>query len=134
MRILLDTHILLWALENNPKLPERAYQLISDETNELFFSTASVWEITIKHLAKPDKMLISGEDLAHLCEQAGYNALPILNQHVFQLNTLKRPENAPPHHDPFDRMMIAQAKAEKIIFMTHDALLPDYSENCILYV
>ena len=56
------------------------------------------------------------------------------DKHVFALETIKREENAPLHHDPFDRMLIAQAKAENLSFVTHDSLLPYYGEKCIVPV
>lgn len=68
------------------------------------------------------------------CEDNGYIVLPILNRHVSALETLKRQENAPKHNDPFDRMMVAQAKTENLIFLTHDSLIPYYDEPFIISV
>ncbi len=82
MRILLDTHIAVWAVLNAPKLPDKARQMILDEENEIFYSTASVWEITIKHMLHPDKIRMSGNILEKGCEDNGYIVLPILNDHV----------------------------------------------------
>ena len=64
----------------------------------------------------------------------GYLVLPILNKHVSALETLKRSENAPRHNDPFDRIMVAQAKAEGFMFLTHDSLIPYYDEPFIISV
>ena len=134
MRILLDTHIAVWAVLNAPKLPDKARQMILDEENEIFYSTASVWEITIKHMLHPDKIRMSGNILEKGCEDNGYIVLPILNDHVSYLETLRRPQNAPKHNDPFDRIMVAQAKAEKLMFLTHDSLIPYYKEPFIIPV
>ena len=134
MRILLDTHIAVWAVLNAPKLPDKARQMILDEENEIFYSTASVWEITIKHMLHPDKIRMSGNILEKGCEDNGYIVLPILNDHVSYLETLPRPQNAPKHNDPFDRIMVAQAKAEKLMFLTHDSLIPYYKEPFIIPV
>ena len=134
MRILLDTHIAVWAVLNAPKLPDKARQMILDEENEIFYSTASVWEITIKHMLHPDKIRMSGNILEKGCEDNGYIVLPILNDHVSYLETLHRPQNAPQHNDPFDRIMVAQAKAEKLMFLTHDSLIPYYKEPFIIPV
>ena len=60
MKILIDTHIAIWAVLNDPKLPKQAKNIILDEENEIFYSTASIWEITIKHMLHPDKIRISG--------------------------------------------------------------------------
>ncbi len=110
----------------------RRKDIILDETNEIFYSTASVWEITIKHMLHPDKIRINGSLLEKGCESNGYVVLPILNEHVSALETLKRSENAPKHNDPFDRIMVAQAKAEGLMFLTHDALIPYYDESFII--
>lgn len=119
MRMLIDTHIAVWAVLNDPKLPQKAKSMLLDEDNEIFYSTASVWEITIKHMLHPDKLRMSGSLLEKGCEDNGYIVLPVLNQHVSALETLKRPENAPKHNDPFDRILVAQAKAENLMFLTH---------------
>lgn len=134
MKILIDTHIAIWAVLNDPKLPERAKNMLLDEANEIFYSTASVWEITIKHMLHPDRIRINGDLLAKGCEDNGYMVLPVFNKHVSALETLKRLENAPPHNDPFDRIMIAQAKAENLMFLTHDSLIPYYGEPFIMSV
>ena len=123
MKVLIDTHIAIWAVLNNPKLPKQAKDIILDKENDLFYSTASVWEITIKHILHPDRLRINGSLLEKGCEENGYFVLPILNKHVSALETLKRLENAPRHNDPFDKIMIAQAKTEGLMFLTHDSLI-----------
>ncbi len=71
MKVLIDTHIAIWAVLNDPKLPGRAKDIILDEGNEIFYSTASVWEITIKHMLHPDRLRISGSLLEKGCEDNG---------------------------------------------------------------
>ena len=134
MKVLIDTHIAIWAVLNNPKLPKQAKDIILDKENDIFYSTASVWEITIKHLLHPDRLRINGSLLEKGCEENGYFVLPILNKHVSALETLKRLENAPRHNDPFDKIMIAQAKTEGLMFLTHDSLIPYYNEPFIIPV
>ena len=95
MRVLLDTHIILWALENNSKLPKKAREIIEDERNQIYYSTASVWEIAIKHMARPDKMLINGRAFSEKCMDSGFEMLPVYDRHVYGLETLTRPDNAP---------------------------------------
>jgi len=68
------------------------------------------------------------------CEENGYLVLPVFNRHVSALETLKRPENAPSHKDLFDRIMVAQAKAENLMFLTHDSLISYYDEPFIILV
>ncbi len=134
MKVLIDTHIAIWAVLNDPKLPSKAKDIILDKENDIFYSTASVWEITIKHMLHPNKLRMNGNLLEKGCEENGYLVLPILNKNVSALETLKRSENAPRHNDPFDRIMVAQAKAEGFMFLTHDSLIPYYDEPFIISV
>lgn len=119
---------------DDPKLSKAARDILLNRENTIYYSSASVWEITIKHMAHPETFLFSGYHLAKGCDENGFLALPVLNQHSFALETLKRPENAPRHNDPFDRIMLAQAKAEGMRFLTHDSLLPYYNEPFIVSV
>ncbi|MCM1235957.1 MAG: type II toxin-antitoxin system VapC family toxin, partial [Ruminococcus flavefaciens] len=130
--VLIDTHIAIWAVLNDPKLPKKAKDIILDKENMIFYSTASVWEITIKHMLHPDRLRINGNLLEKGCEANGYIVLPILNKHVSALETLKRHNDGPKHNDSFDRILIAQAKAENLMFLTHDSLIPYYDESFII--
>jgi PIN domain nuclease of toxin-antitoxin system len=132
MNILLDTHILLWVLTGSDKLPQKAIDIISDGNNEIYYSIASVWEVEIKNSI--GKMPISGEELVDYCRQAGFKLLEIKELHVFRLKTLNRDETAPKHNDPFDRIMLAQAKTENYKFITHDTLISQYNEPCIIWL
>lgn len=136
MNILLDTHLLLWALIDDPRLPIQAKNIILDEESTVFYSVASVWEVAIKHMKKPDQMLLSDEEFVKGCKMAGFRSLPIKERHIAMLKTLKRKQgkDVPEHHDPFDRLLICQSKAESMKFFTHDSLLSGYSEECIIYV
>ncbi len=134
MRVLLDTHIALWALTDTTKLSEEVIQILESGKNEVYYSIASVWEIAIKHKLKPEQMPINEEDFVRLCEETGFTQLPIESEHIFLLKTLSRPESAPKHNDPFDRMLLAQAKYEKIELITHDSLISYYGEKCVMSV
>ena len=134
MNLLLDTHILIWALNDDPRLPQKAKDLIMNEDNTIFYSPVSIWEVSIKHAIHPDKVRFTGKELAQFCEDAGYISVELHDSHVFALETLMRSNDAPQHNDPFDRMLIAQAKAEHMSFVTHDSLLPYYNEKCIVWV
>ncbi len=134
MKLLLDTHIILWALDDNPRLPDLARSLIMDGMNDIYYSSASVWETTIKYMAKPDKLHINGSRLSDLCRRMGYRMLPITDNHVKALETLTYHNQEQAHNDPFDRIMIAQAKAENLRFVTHDSKIPFYEEACVLAV
>ncbi|MCM1100957.1 MAG: type II toxin-antitoxin system VapC family toxin [Acetatifactor muris] len=83
MKVLIDTHIAIWAVLNDPRLPMQAKDIILNKDNVIFYSTASVWETTIKHMLHPDKFRMNGKLLEKGCEENGYNVLPILNKHVW---------------------------------------------------
>lgn len=134
MKILLDTHILLWALSNDVKLPGKARKLIENAENEICYSVISLWEVELKRQAHPGAMLVSAEELAEYCEQSGFQRILVREKHVYALAGLKRDKNAPSHKDPFDRMLICQASTENMMFITHDSLIPGYNEPCILAV
>lgn len=134
MKLLLDTHIILWALDDNPKLPIQARDLIMNMENDIYYSAASVWETTIKYMAKPDRIHISGSKLSDLCKKMGYSVLPITDNHVKALETLIYHNQYQLHNDPFDRIMIAQAKADGLKFVTHDSKIPFYEEDCVIAV
>lgn len=134
MRILLDTHIALWAIADSKKLSDKTVTLLESADHEIFYSMASVWEIAIKHKIKPQNMPMPEEEFVSLCMDTGFIQLPIEPAHIFLLKTLTRTVDAPKHNDPFDRLLLAQAKYENMIFLTHDSLIPYYEENCILSV
>lgn len=134
MKVLLDTHIILWALADDEKLSQKARNIILSKENEIYYSTASIWEITIKHMLHPEHMKLSGKQISNYCQEAGYQMLPIKDEHAHTLETLQREERAPKHNDPFDRIMLAQAKEGRMLFITHDSLIPYYGEECVVEV
>ncbi|MDY6370199.1 MAG: type II toxin-antitoxin system VapC family toxin [Fibrobacter sp.] len=108
--------------------------MINQENVEPVFSLISMWEIAIKHAIRPEQMPITGAQFLDYCTQADFQQLKVYEEHVLEVEKLKRDENAPSHKDPFDRMLIAQAKAEGIILLTHDSLLAGYNEPCVITV
>lgn len=134
MKLLLDTHILLWALTGDKKLPEEADKMINSADNVIFYSIISVWETAIKHMRHPEQLAVTPHELEKYCRRAKMKNLVLNLAHVYTLETLTRPDNVPPHKDPFDRMLISQAKSEGMTFITHDDRLTAYNEPCILYV
>ena len=134
MNLLLDTHILIWALNEDPKLSEKARSLILDPGNAVYYSSVSIWEVAIKHALHPDNVAFSGKELSQYCQEAGFLPIEMRDRHVYALETITRADDAPAHHDPFDRIVIAQAKAENLSFLTHDSLIPYYNETCIVPV
>ena len=129
MKILLDTHIALWILTDDPRLSKNARVLIEDETNELYISTVSLWEIEIKNTKRPNIMKTTAADFFYFCDKAGFIPLAIENNHVLNLSTL--PDI---HNDPFDRMLLSQAGFENFKFMTHDSRISSYDMDYILTV
>lgn len=134
MKILLDTHILLWTLSNDARLPKKARKLIENTENEIYYSIVSLWEVEIKYLTHPAVMPISAKELTEYCKQSGFQMVSIRENHIFALAGLAREKNTPPHKDPFDRMLICQASMENMLFVTHDSLISGYNEPCILVV
>ena len=126
MDYLLDTHLLLWALADSEKLPKKAFEVLMNPKNQIFYSVASMWEVSIKNEKK--KLNISGTEFMHYCEQAGYKKLPIDEKHILALETLEKKENSPEHNDPFDRILLSQAKSETIQLLTCDKSFLFYNE------
>ena len=118
MRLLLDSHVLLWFLWQSPLLGARATVAIADPDNEVFVSAASIWEIALK---RAKALLDAPGNLSSVVEQAGFVPLPLSLMHAEQAAML------PVHHrDPFDRMLIAQAQAEGLVLVTRDAHIRRY--------
>ena len=129
---LLDTHIIVWAMNHDKRLNDGIKKIILNPQNSFYYSIASMWEVQIKH--DKNKINISGKELMHYCEMSGYHKLSVDDLHVMELESLKRDESAPPHNDPFDRIMLSQAIAEGFTFLTHDPLFRGYNERCVVEV
>ena len=127
--ILLDTHIILWMIAGDQRLSQKARNIIKESLGSIYYSIASMWEVQIKYDRK--KLPI---EFMHYCEQSGYHKLPVDDLHVKELASLERDEGAPPHNDPFDRIMLSQAKAEGFTFLTHDPFFRGYNESCVVEV
>lgn len=134
MKVLLDTHILLWAISNDARLPEKARKVIENEENEIYYSIISLWEVEIKRLTHPSAMPVTAEELAGYCEQSGFQRAFVREKHIFALQNLTRKETALPHKDPFDQILVCQASTENMLFVTNDSLISGYQEPCILFV
>ncbi|MCR4673167.1 MAG: type II toxin-antitoxin system VapC family toxin [Lachnospiraceae bacterium] len=134
MNILLDTHIAIWALNDSEELSEKAREIILDSNNTVYYSTASVWEVCLKHARRPEDIPFDEKEFSSECVNAGYVPLGIRDKHILAIKTLSRPDNAKEHNDPFDRLLLAQAKVENLSFMTHEELIADYQEKCIISV
>ena len=121
MKLLLDTHLLLWAAEGLKRLPPKARTIMADPENELLFSAASLWEITIKSSLNKPHFQVDARTLRRGLMDNGYGEIPILSEHVVAVDTLP-----PIHRDPFDRLLIAQSIVEGIVLLTNDSTVAKY--------
>lgn len=126
MNLLLDTHVALWAITDSPRLTPRARELISSPRSSIWISAATIWEITIKHGLQRGDMPVSGQDALGYFRESGYRLLAIEPEHAAAIAELP-----PHHHDPFDRMLVAQALTEPMRLVTHDAMVARYSDSII---
>lgn len=117
MRLLLDTHVLLWALYEPKRLGKKTRALI--ERSEVFVSVASLWEISIK--AALGKLKANPQDILDAVVPTGFDILPVQAQHAVDVFSL-----AALHGDPFDRLLVAQACAERLTLLTFDTALQAY--------
>lgn len=121
MKLLLDTHLLLWAAGEPNRLPKHARQLISDPANELLFSAGSIWEVAIKRGLGRRDFEADPRLLRRGLLDNGYGELPILSDHVVAIDSLPAL-----HKDPFDRLLLAQATVEGITLLTADSQIGKY--------
>lgn len=127
MNLLLDTHIALWAITDSEKLAQKARDLIESPKATVWVSSATIWEIAIKHSMGRGDMPVSGKDALRYFSESGYRLLPIEAEHAVAV------EELPAHHyDPFDRILVAQSLVEPMRLVTHDSLVARYSDTIIL--
>lgn len=121
MILLLDTHLVLWAAGHPERLSDQARRMIADPRNKLWFSAASIWEITIKHgLGRRDFRVDPSMLLRGLLEN-GYAEIAITSRHAIATGHLP-----PIHKDPFDRILVAQAESEGALLLTSDDVVARY--------
>ena len=121
MRLLLDTHLLLWAADSLERVPVGARALMADQENELLFSVVSLWQVAIKSgLNRPD-FQVDARLLRRGLIYNGYVELPISGEHAVEVDALPLI-----HRDPFDRLLIAQATVEGFVLLTNDVTLKRY--------
>lgn len=124
MNLLLDTHLLLWAAIEPKKLSAKARKLLLDPANHLHFSSASLWEISIKNsLARAD-FKVDARRLWRLLIANGYREVSVTSEHTIAVNDLPQL-----HKDPFDRILVAQARVEGLRLLTVDRAVAAYGEN-----
>jgi PIN domain nuclease of toxin-antitoxin system len=121
MKLLLDTHVLLWAAGQPERLPRAARALLADPRNAPMFSSASLWEIAIKSGLGRDDFQVDARLLRRGLLDNGYGELPVTSEHAVAIDGLP-----PIHKDPFDRLLIAQSMVEGITLLTTDPLVAQY--------
>jgi PIN domain nuclease of toxin-antitoxin system len=121
MKLLLDTHLLLWAAGEPQRLSKQARRLIDNPENELLFSAASLWEVAIKRGLGREDFKVDARLLRRGLLDNGYSELPIISDHVVATESLPRI-----HKDPFDRVLVAQATVEGVTLLTNDSLVSQY--------
>ena len=132
MNILLDTHVIIWALTNDSQLTDKAKTLILDPENNVMISTVSLWEIAMKNQKAPHLCPYHEEEILDYCNQAGYLVMDVKAKHVLEIRGLRtKPGAVLTNHDPFDKMLMAQAKSEKYVLLSHDRNFEYYGEDCI---
>jgi PIN domain nuclease of toxin-antitoxin system len=127
MRLLLDTHILLWALVDDRRLSSGVREMLLDPSNDVFFSAASVWEIAVKRSLRRGDIPVSAKEAVRLFGEAGYEELGISVAHAVAVEALPSI-----HADPFDRLLVAQALSEPMRLITHDHVVASYGESIFL--
>ena len=121
MRLLTDTHILLWALLQPERLDAAAREALESPEHEIYFSAANIWEIAIKRALERPDFTAEPIPIRSAALETGFLELPITGRHAAHVRTL------PNHHrDPFDRLLIAQARTEPLLLMTDDPLIARY--------
>ena len=124
MNLLLDTHVLLWALDNDPLLSPAARNAIIDGNNIVFVSAATAWEIAIKKAL--GKLRAPTSNYLEELRRHRFTPLDITSEHALAV------EELPPHHaDPFDRLLVAQAQIEKLTLITRDSRIQAYNVRTI---
>ncbi|MEC4591213.1 MULTISPECIES: type II toxin-antitoxin system VapC family toxin [Nitrospirillum] len=120
MRLLIDTHILLWWMADDPALPAAARTALQDRRSQIFVSAASIWEISIKSAL--GRLIFPLHGIEERLAKAGFMPLGIDIAHAARAGAL------PPHHqDPFDRMLVAQAQLEGLTLVSVDAIIRRYA-------
>ncbi len=126
MRILLDTNMIVWLSSRMGLLPPYARKLVEDDRNEIFFSAVSIWEIAIKDVLLRDEITGDAEKVRDGLVKNNFEELALCSRHAFELGKLPNL-----HRDPFDRILIAQSRAERLTLLTSDETIFKYPGEMI---
>ena len=128
MQVLFDTHALLWFLSDNRMLPRKIRSRLLEPETRLFFSPVSILEIAIKHSLKPAAMPCAPDEVREAAEASGLVELPFASGHSVAVGSLPWI-----HRDPFDRMLLAQARVERMTLLTHDDAIAAYGDGVLSF-
>ena len=126
MKYLLDTHIILWAGFDVKRLSRKAKAILENPENALYFSPISLWEISIKHEKHPEQMAVTSERVRDIAIKMGFIELPVRSRHGVDIAKLPGV-----HNDPFDRMLVTQARSDGICLISHDDKVIAYGESVV---
>jgi PIN domain nuclease of toxin-antitoxin system len=124
MRILLDTHVLLWTLTDDPRLSAKARRLI-ESAADVYVSAVTFWELAIK--IGLGKLTVDLEEIRHFSRESGFIELPVMSEHAIAVKDLEHH-----HRDPFDRLLVATAMTEPMKLLTADTLVARYTDLAVL--
>lgn len=129
MRLLLDTHVLVWAMGPGRQMPAAARALLLDARNTIYFSVVSIFEIAAKRAAaRRSAPQLSADRALELADLSGYIRLDLKAAHAIAVESI-----AVAHPDPFDKLLLAQAQVERLRFVTHDGAVAAHDSNAILF-
>ena len=129
MDYLLDTHTLLWSLNSSEKLPEHIKEIINNRRNRIFVSNVSLWEIEIKHLKNPSLMPYTAQKIYNALNRADFIEMDVRDEYIFELENIS---SQGIHKDPFDYLLLATAKCEEMVLISHDANTSLYKDIHVL--
>lgn len=122
MRILLDSHLLVWLVGASDRLPSAARDLIETPDNDIFFSSASIWELSIKYGSGKIGLELPPRMLHRVLIESDFKELAVTASHALEVDSLQQI-----HKDPFDRILIAQAMSEGMLLLTSDEAIAQYN-------
>lgn len=127
-RLLLDTHLVLWWLKADPRLPQAVIERVQSPDAEVFVSQASLWEMAIK--CSLGRLRVNLAELEHRVPQQGFHWLPISNAHLLAVADLEHDGH---HRDPFDRLLVCQSRIEPMLLLSVDSQLQRYGSTVSVY-
>lgn len=132
MDYLLDTHLVYWSLYKKEKLPKEIVDIVEDERNNIYMSAMSVWEISTNHIRNPKVTTVSGTNFFNDCVSNNFLIVPLLAKEIVDYEEIQVKKRKPFRKDPYDRMLVAQARHLNYMFCTCDKAMECYDDPHIL--